>query len=134
VNKLHEAGVNIVCSTDAGIAIGTPGYSIHQELQHYSKAGLNNYEVIKTATVNPSTTHKEFKDMGTIEKSKWANLILCDQNPLEDLTTLEEPNWVMIKGRLLDSKTLESFKNKAHDRNNITSTALYWIENLWVER
>ena len=134
IKKLHEAGVNIVCSTDAGIAIGAPGYSIHQEMQHYKKAGLNNYEVIKTATVNPTITHKEFKDMGTIENGKWANLVLCDQNPLEDLSTLERPDWVIIKGRLLDSKTLESFKNKAHDRNNITSTALYWIENLWVER
>lgn len=134
VKKLHEAGVNIVCSTDAGIAIGTPGYSIHQELQHYSDAGLNNYEVIKTGTVNPSTTHKEFKDMGTIETGKWANLILCDENPLEDLTTLKQPSWVMVKGRLLDNKTLKNFNNKAYDRNNMTSTALYWIENLWKER
>ncbi|MDN3641141.1 amidohydrolase family protein [Lutimonas halocynthiae] len=134
IKKLHEAGVNIVCSTDAGIAIGAPGYSIHQEMQHYSDAGLTNYEVIKTATVNPTRVHKEFEDMGTIEKSKWANLILSDENPLENLNTLKEPHWVMIKGRLLDGKTLDTFKNKAFDRNNLTSTALYWIENLWIER
>ena len=134
VKKLHEAGVNIVCSTDAGIAIGSPGFSIHQELQFYSDAGLNNYEVIKTGTVNPTTVHKEFEDMGTIETGKWANLILSDENPLEDLKTLKEPHWVMIKGRILDDKTLDTFKNKAFNRNNMTSTALYWIENLWVER
>ena len=134
VKKLHEADVNIVCSTDAGIAVGAPGFSIHQELAHYREAGLNNYEVLKTATVNPSIVHREFNDMGSIEKGKWANLILCDENPLESLEALEQPRWVMIKGRLLDSKTLDSFKNKAHDRTNITSTALYWIENLWIER
>ena len=134
IKKLHEADVNIVCSTDAGIAIGSPGFSIHQELQYYSDAGLNNYEVIKTATVNPTRVHKEFEDMGTIENGKWANLILSDENPLEDLKTLQEPHWVMIKGRILDEKTLDTFKNKAFDRNNMTSTALYWIENLWVER
>ena len=134
IKKLHEAGVNIVCSTDAGIAIGAPGYSIHQEMQHYSDAGLNNYEVIKTATANPTRVHKEFKDMGTIEKGKWANLILSDGNPLQDLKTLQGPHWVMIKGRILDGKTLDSYKNKAFNRNNMTSTALYWIENLWVER
>ena len=134
VKKLHEAGVNIVCSTDAGIAIGAPGYSIHQEMQHYSDAGLNNYEVIKTATVNPTKVHKEFEDMGTIEKDKWANFILSDENPLENLKTLKEPHWVIIKGRLLDEETLETFKNKAFNRSNMTSTALYWVENLWVER
>ena len=134
IKKLHEADVNIVCSTDAGIAIGSPGFSIHQELQYYSDAGLNNYEVIKTATVNPTRVHKEFEDMGTIENGKWANLILSDENPLEDLKTLQEPHWVMIKGRILDEKTLDTLKNKAFDRNNMTSTALYWIENLWVER
>ena len=134
IKKLHEADVNIVCSTDAGIAIGSPGFSIHQELQYYSDAGLNNYEVIKTATVNPTRVHKEFEDMGTIENGKWANLILSDENPLEDLKTLQEPHWVMIKGKMLDEKTLDTFKNKAFDRNNMTSTALYWIENLWVER
>ena len=134
VKKLHEAGVNIVCSTDAGIAIGAPGYSIHQEMQHYSDAGLNNYEVIKTASVNPTKVHKEFEDMGTIEKDKWANFILSDENPLENLKTLKEPHWVIIKGRLLDEETLETFKNKAFNRSNMTSTALYWVENLWVER
>ena len=84
--------------------------------------------------MNPTTVHKEFEDMGTIETGKWANLILSDENPLEDLKTLKEPHWVMIKGRILDDKTLDTFKNKAFNRNNMTSTALYWIENLWVER
>lgn len=134
IKQLHEAGVNIVCSTDAGIAIGAPGYSIHQEMQHYSEAGLNNYEVIKTATVNPTRVHKEFENMGTIEKGKYANLILSDENPLQDLKTLKEPRWVIIKGRVLDEKTLNTYKKKAFNRNNLTSTALYWIENLWVER
>ncbi|MGI9532245.1 amidohydrolase family protein [Lutimonas sp.] len=134
LKKLHEAGVNIVCSTDAGIAMGAPGFSIHQELAHYSEAGLSNYEVLKTATINPSTVHKELKDLGSIEKGKWANLLLCEENPLTDLSTLERPDWVIIKGQLLHRETLDVFKNKARNRNNITSTAYYWVENLWIER
>lgn len=134
VKKLHKAGVNIVCSTDAGIAMGAPGFSIHQELEHYREAGLSNYEVLKTATLNPSKAHQEFKALGSIEKGKWANLILCDKNPLTDLKTLEQPSWVMIKGQIIDRETLEVFKDKASNRNNTISTALYWIENLWVER
>jgi imidazolonepropionase-like amidohydrolase len=76
IKKLHDAGVNIVCGTDAGIGITVPGLSIHQELQFYSNAGLSNYEGLKTATINPSKTHGIMGDIGSVEKNKIANLIL----------------------------------------------------------
>jgi len=134
IKKLHEAGVNIVSSTDAGIAVSPAGFSIHEELQLYKEAGLNNYEVIKTSTVNPSLAHKEFEEMGSIQQGKWANLILTDQNPLENLKSMKDPEWVMIKGQVLDRNTLKNFKSKAYDRKNMAASALYWIENLWIER
>lgn len=134
IKKLHEAGVNIVCSTDAGIGITAPGYSIHQELDLYKKAGMNNFEVLKTATINPSLTHDEFADMGSIEIDKRANFILCDKNPLEDLSTLKEPDFVMVRGNMIKADQLKIFESKARDRNNMIPTALYMLENLWVEK
>jgi len=86
VKRVHEEGVNIVCGTDAGIGITVPGYSIHQELALYQEAGLSKFEVLKTATVNPSKTHKEFEQMGTIENGKLANFVVTSNNPLENLT------------------------------------------------
>lgn len=59
IKKMNEEGVNIICGTDAGIGITVPGFVIHQELALYKEAGLSNYEVLKTATMNPSKTHKE---------------------------------------------------------------------------
>lgn len=134
IKKLHEAGVNIVSSTDAGIAVSPAGFTLHEELQLYKEAGLSNFEVLQTSTVNPSRVHEVFKDMGTIEKGNWANLILSDENPLENLETLKHPQWVLIKGRLLNRNTLEIFKAKAYDRKNKAASALFWLENLWVER
>jgi len=84
IKKLNEAGVTIICGTDAGIGMTIPGFSIHQELMFYKEAGLSNYEVLKTATVNASKTHSVMNNMGTIEVGKIANLIWIDNNPLLD--------------------------------------------------
>ncbi len=106
LKRMNDLGVNIVCGTDAGIGITVPGYSIHEELELYREAGLSNYEVLKTATINPGNAHKEFNEMGSIEVGKIANFVLTDQNPLEDLTTLSQPEWVVVKGKCSGKKSL----------------------------
>ncbi|WKK67140.1 amidohydrolase family protein [Lutimonas zeaxanthinifaciens] len=134
LKRLHQAGVRIVCSTDAGIGITTPGFSIHQELAFYKEAGLSNYEVLKTATINASETHSIMNNMGSIEEGKAANLLLLDRNPLEDLTALKNPSTVFIKGRKLNRETLDSFEEKAANRKNILVSAVRYAENLMIEK
>lgn len=132
IKKLHDAGVNIVCGTDAGIGITVPGLSIHQELRFYSNAGLSNYEVLKTATINPSKTHGVMGDIGSVENNKIANLILLKNNPLDNLQALENPEMVFIKGRKLDREVLTKFEEKAKNRNNLIVTIFRYLENMIV--
>ena len=134
VQKLHQAGVNIICGTDAGIGITLPGFSIHKELRFYKKAGLPNYEVLKTATVNASKTHEIMNSIGTIEVGKIANLLLVDENPLLDLSSLENPTYVFVKGRKLNRETLDSYNEKAKNRKNLMASALRYLENLIFEK
>ncbi|MTI38933.1 amidohydrolase family protein, partial [Fulvivirga lutimaris] len=134
VKKLHEAGVTIICGTDAGIGITAPGFSIHNELAFYKEAGLSNYEVLKTATVNASKTHSIMNQLGTIEKGKIANLLLVDKNPLIELSSLENPNYIFIKGIKLDRETLNSYNENAKNRKNLIATALRYLENLIIEK
>ncbi len=134
VQKLHETGVNIVCGTDAGIGVTLPGFSIHKELKFYKEAGLSNYEVLKTATVNASKTHSIMNSMGTIQVGKIANLLLVDDNPLITLSSLENPNCVFVKGRKLNRKTLDSFNAKAKNRKNLMASAIRYLENLLFEK
>jgi len=134
VKKLHEAGTTIICGTDAGIGVTIPGFSIHQELAFYKEAGLSNYEVLRTATVNASKTHSIMNNMGTIEVGKVANLILVDNNPLSDLSGLQNPSTVFIKGRKLNRKTLDSFEKQAKNRNNLIASAVRYLENLIIEK
>lgn len=124
VNGLYNAGVNIVCGTDAGIVYTAPGFSIHQELDLYKQAGMSNYDALKTATVNPTKVYDDYKQFGTIEIGKMANFVLSKENPLHDLSTLRNPEWVMVKGRLIDKPLIDEFKEKASDRNNYLATMI----------
>ncbi len=134
IKKLHEKGVNIVCGTDSGIGITLPGYSIHQELEFYKQSGMSNYEVLKTATINPSKTHELMRNLGSIEGGKLANFVLTNQNPLEDLKTLQNPIMVMVKGMRINEDQLNLFEDKARNRKNIIASALRYAENLLIER
>jgi len=134
IKKLHEVGTTFICGTDAGIGITIPGFSIHQELAFYKEAGLSNYEVLKTATVNASKTHSIMNNMGTIEVGKTANLILIDNNPLLDLSTLKNPTTVFIKGRKLNKDSLDYFEEKARNRKNLIASTVRYVENLIFEK
>jgi hypothetical protein len=134
IRKLHKAGVTFISGTDAGIGVTIPGFSIHQEFAFYKEAGLSNYEILKTATVNASKTHSIMNDMGTIEVEKIANLIVVDDNPLLDLSVLKKPTTVFIKGRKLNRKTLDNYEKKAKNRNNLIASAFRYLENLIVEK
>ncbi|RAJ12264.1 amidohydrolase family protein [Arenibacter echinorum] len=134
VAQLHKAGVPIICGTDAGIGVTLPGFSIHKELAFYKEAGLSNYEVLKTATVNAAQTHSIMNQLGTIEEGKVANLLLVDHNPLMELSTLENPSSIFVKGRQINRKTLLSFKEKAKNRKNLIASALRYLENLLIEK
>ena len=134
LKKLHDAGTNIICGTDAGIGVTIPGFSIHQELAFYKEAGLTNYEVLKTATVNASKTHSIMNNMGTIEVGKVANLILIDNNPLLDLSALQNPSTVFIKGRKLNRDSLDNFEKRARNKKNLIASAVRYLENLMFEK
>ncbi len=85
---------------------------------------MYNYEALKTATVNPTKVYAEYNMLGTIEKGRMANLILSEENPLNDLTTLKEPEWVMIKGRIVSKSLMEEFKQKAYKRTNYLASMI----------
>lgn len=133
IKELNDAGGVIISGTDAGIGVTLPGFSLHKELAFYKEAGLSNYEVLKTATINASKTHKTMNDLGSIEVGKTANFILTEDNPLSDLSTLQKPSFVFIRGRKLDREQLNTFDQKANNRSNLIATGLRYVENMFVE-
>jgi hypothetical protein len=57
-----------------------------------------------------------------------------DENPLVELSSLENPIFVFVKGRKLNRETLDSYNEKAKNRKNLIASALRYLENLIIER
>jgi len=96
---MHRAGVPLMAGTDtaAGVYV-MPGFSLHQELELFVKAGLTPLEALQTATLNPAKFLGRMRDLGTVEKGKVADLVLLDANPLDDISNTQKISAV-VQGR-----------------------------------
>jgi len=47
------------------------------------------------------------KDLGTIQKGKFADLVVLDANPLDSIGNARKIDAVVVNGRLLDRKNLD---------------------------
>jgi len=100
VGTLHKAGVPFLAGTDtpAGVHI-FPGYSLHEELQRFVAAGFTPLEALQTATINPARFFGIEDHAGTVEKGKFADLVLLSANPLEDIANTQKTAAVIANGR-----------------------------------
>lgn len=103
---VQRAGIHVVAGTDAG-NIGTHhGSSFIAELQLMKDAGLTNWDVLKSATINSARAFGKEKVWGSLEKGKIADILLLDSNPLDDLNVLAEIPTIIHRGVMLKSEQL----------------------------
>jgi imidazolonepropionase-like amidohydrolase len=105
--SLHKAGVPILMTSDSPQVFNVPGFSIHHEIELMSKAGMSNYEILKTGSVNPARYFDQQGEWGVIKEGASADFVLVEKNPLEDLNTLREPVMVVMKGEIYDRNELK---------------------------
>jgi imidazolonepropionase-like amidohydrolase len=107
VGEMHRAGVGILAGTDSTAAYVIPGFSLHDELSLYVRAGLTPMEALQTATRNPAEYLDELREHGTIEKGKAADLILLDADPVADIKNTTRINAVIQRGRFISRSHLD---------------------------
>jgi imidazolonepropionase-like amidohydrolase len=95
--KLVDGGVKYGFGTDSGPPGRFPGYLEHWEMELMVHAGLTPSQVIQAATKNAAEFLKA-KDLGTLEKSKWADLVVLNKNPLDDIKNSRTIDAVYIAG------------------------------------
>ncbi|MEO8771752.1 MAG: amidohydrolase family protein [Ferruginibacter sp.] len=106
LKKLVDADVRIAAGTDAG-NIGTlHATSYLNELIAMKKAGLTNWQVLKSATINPTYILGKEKQTGSIAIGKMADMILLNANPVDNLQNLEQIKLVINKGFIIRPDTL----------------------------
>jgi imidazolonepropionase-like amidohydrolase len=107
VRTMHSAGVEFMAGTDVGNEYIYPGFSLHDDLAMFVSAGFTPMEALQTATRNPAEFLGMLDSLGTIEKGKFADLILLEANPLEDINNTRRINAVVVNGRYLPKETLQ---------------------------
>jgi hypothetical protein len=125
---LHRNGVKLLAGSDAGIFTNIPGSALTRELELLVKSGIPSYDVLKMATVNPAEA-LGFKRTGQVSPGQIANLILVKENPLENISTVENPLGVMIRGHWLDQSALKELKSTAKNTSLIRSLR-YFLTSL----
>ncbi len=117
---LHEAGVPLIASTDAGIFAIIPGRSMARELELLVEAGLSPREALASATRISAQT-LGFEQTGMIAPGYRANLVLLSEDPLANISTVEFPAAVMLRGQWMDHTKLEELREGARNTSLIRS-------------
>jgi imidazolonepropionase-like amidohydrolase len=97
LKTLADAGVPYGFGTDSGPPGRFPGYFAHWEMELMVQAGLTPMQVITAATGN-AARFLHARDLGTLEIKKWADLVVLDKNPLDDIKNTRTINAVYIAG------------------------------------
>ena len=97
---VHEAGIKIALSTDAGNPGTLHELSIYDELEAMQRAGIPASEIIPMATKNGAIAMRRSGDFGTLEVGKLADLIILEKDPSVDASNFRSITHVMRGGLL----------------------------------
>ncbi|MTI38374.1 amidohydrolase family protein, partial [Fulvivirga lutimaris] len=100
LKKVHESGIRVAVATDAGNPGTFHGVSIYDEMEIMQKAGIEPKDIIVMATQNGAMAMDRADDFGTLEKGKFANLIILEKDPAIDITNFRSITHVMKTGVL----------------------------------
>jgi imidazolonepropionase-like amidohydrolase len=109
LRKLYEAGgenLMIVGTDEPVYTTLLPGFAFHRELLAMVHAGLPNIAVLKAATINGANALGVADRLGSIEVGKLADLYVAKGNPLDDIKTARNVQFVIKSGVIYDPGSL----------------------------
>jgi imidazolonepropionase-like amidohydrolase len=86
----------LVAGTDAGAPFNFHS-PLTKEMENLHEAGLTAMETIQSATLRPAQMQGVERDLGTVTKGKFADMIIVDGDPLQDITVLQHKIVTVIK-------------------------------------
>jgi imidazolonepropionase-like amidohydrolase len=107
IGVLHREGAPLLIGADPTNTGVRTGFSVHEELEHFRRAGLSTLDVLRCATVNAAHFLGQEAESGTVAEGMRADLVLTDADPIDDLSTLRRPRAVLCNGYVLDRGALD---------------------------
>ncbi|MEM7053822.1 MAG: amidohydrolase family protein [Pseudomonadota bacterium] len=95
--RAHAAGVKIAFGTDCGVCYHGDNA---REFALMVEAGMSEADALRSATINTSKLLGIEDNAGTLETGKWADVIAVAGNPLEQIDTLNNMQFVMKAGHV----------------------------------
>lgn len=116
LRALNASGARILMGTDAPQVYSVPGFSLHREVRRMADAGMSNFEVLKSGTVNVGEYFSNEDTFGMIKPGHRADLVLLNDNPLHDLAHLADREGVMFRGTWLPESEIDAMLKEIASR------------------
>ena len=113
VGAMRRAGVDFLAGTTTEDPLfAVAGFSLHDEMGLLVQAGFSPLEALQTATLNPARFLGRERDLGTVSPGKFADLVLLNANPLEDIGNTRKIAAVVYGGKYYDRNALDAMLTK----------------------
>lgn len=99
--KIRETGVRLIAGVDS---LG----DLNLELSLFVEIGMTPHQAIISATSHAAEAIGMKDRVGSLEAGKFADMVLVNGDPLQDINRLKDIAWVMKSGRRFDPATLAS--------------------------
>lgn len=104
-----EEGITVGLGNDVGCPF-VAHYDYWRELCYFHKfVGVSTVQTLHTATLGNARIAGIDEFTGSIEAGKFADMIVVDSNPLEDLSVLRNVRMVFMQGRMVDRPHIKRY-------------------------
>ncbi len=111
IGMFAQAGGKVLAGTDtSGLGWAVAGIGLHHEFELLIEAGLTPMQVIQAATRNIAEGFRQLDHLGTIEAGKLADVVIVNADPLQDIGNLQQIEWVIQDGKVIDRGYHPSFQ------------------------
>ena len=107
----YQAGVPIAMGSDAGTPLNFHGEN-SLEVYWMQQAGMKAMDALVSSTLGAAKALGWDDRVGSVEEGKWADLLICDENPLDDLKRLADKKnlrAVFLGGKLVARQTTDAY-------------------------
>lgn len=126
VKAFKEAGIPLLAGTDSGCSGVVWGYSLHDEIELLVKAGLTPEEALSSSTRLSAKWLGIDDKIGTVEVGKFADLVLLDANPLDNIQNTRKISDVFLNGQWVSRNKIDKMLSDLARRNHDNKDKFDW--------